>query len=221
MTMPPKPKGFREPFSAVSHLVGASLAAVGLVALLVAAHGKLIASVAVIIYSLSLIALYTLSTVYHSLHVSPAMEKHLQRMDHIAIFLLIAGTYTPVCLITLRPGNGLALFAAVWALALIGTSTVMCWRTHPHWVRVTLYILMGWLAALMLPALHAKLGYAGLFWMLTGGIAYTSGIVFYAMDCRRPKWLPALTGHEIWHLFVLTGSVCHYILILWFVAPSA
>ncbi len=219
MDLAVKRKGFKEPFNAVSHLLGAILAFVGLVALLVVTHGRARPTVAVIIYGTSLIVLYTLSTLYHSLNVSPRHVKRLQSLDHIAIYLLIAGTYTPVCLITLYSGHGLSLFTAVWSIAAVGILAVIFWRKHPEWVRVALYVSMGWLITLVIPALNRAMGPRGLMWLVAGGIAYTSGIFFYAMETRRPKWFRLLTGHEIWHLFVLSGSLCHFILILFFVAP--
>ncbi len=217
---PPSPNKLREPFCAISHFAGALLSVAGLIALLMAAHGQPLPTAAYTVYGLSLVTLYTLSAIYHGLHVSPAQQVWLQRMDHIAIFLLIAGTYTPVCVVTLAAGVGWSLLTAVWALAITGIVTICCWRSHPHWVRVTLYVLMGWLALITLAPLYRALGAAGMAWMVAGGMAYTGGIFFYAMsnDIPRP-WLGKLTPHDVWHLFVLAGSICHYILILAFVAP--
>jgi len=209
--------GLKEPFNALSHMLGAALSVAGLVSLILLTHGKPRQTIAVTIYGCTLIALYSLSTIYHSLHVSEAHQKILQRMDHVAIFLLISGTYTPICLITLYAAHGVALFIAVWSMALVGILTVLLWHGHPHWIRVALYVIMGWLAVSALPALKAALGTAGIAWLVAGGLAYTLGIVFYAMETRRPKWCRLLTGHEIWHVFVLTGSICHYILIHKFV----
>jgi hemolysin III len=213
-------RGLKQPFSALSHLVGVILAIAGLIALLVAAKGDPRRIFAFTIYGLSLIVLYSTSTIYHAFHVSPEREKALQRTDHVAIFLLIAGTYTPVCLVTLRGGLGCELLAAIWTLAIAGILTICFWRSHPHWVRVALYVLMGWLAVITLLPLYRSLGAAGMAWMVAGGLAYTLGIFFYAMndEVSRP-WLGKLTPHDVWHMFVLTGSICHYILILLFVAP--
>ena len=219
MDLAVKRKGFKEPFNAVSHLLGAILALVGLVALLVVTHGRARPTVAVTIYGLSLIVLYTLSTLYHSLNVSPRHVKRLQSLDHIAIYLLIAGTYSPICLITLHSGHGMSLFTAVWSIAAVGILAVIFWRAHPEWVRVALYVSMGWLIAFVLPALFRAMGWHAIMWLVAGGLAYTAGIFFYAMAARRPRWFRLLTGHEIWHLFVLSGSACHFVLILFFVAP--
>jgi hemolysin III len=212
-------RALKEPFCAISHLAGAVLAAVGLGILIIAARGKPMPTAAYTVYGFSLIVLYSLSALYHALHVTPAQQIWLQRLDHIAIFLLIAGTYTPVCLVTLRTGVGMALLTAVWSLATAGIVTICFWRSHPHWVRVTLYVLMGWLAVITLAPLYRAFGAAGLGWMVAGGLAYTVGIFFYAMSDKvsRP-WLGRLTPHDVWHLFVLTGSICHYILILGYVA---
>ncbi len=202
-------------------MAGAAISLAGLITLVILERGRVVPMTAVSIYGVSLILLYTLSAVYHSLKVSPAMEKSLQRLDHIAIFLLIAGTYTPICLITLHGGAGWRLLTAVWSLAAIGIAVILFWRTHPHWLRVTVYVLMGWLAATALPAMLASLGVAGIGWLIAGGLAYTGGIYFYAMENRRLRWFPLLNGHEIWHLFVLAGSSCHFILIFCFVARQA
>ncbi len=213
-----KPKGFKEPFCAISHLAGAVLSAVGLVVLLIVSRGQPVPSFAYTVYGISLIALYSLSTLYHAAHVNETNELVLQRMDHIAIFLLIAGTYTPVCLVSLVFGVGWKLFAAVWSIAALGIAIVLFWRSHPHWVRVTIYILMGWLAVIALPALMVEVGAAGIAWMVGGGLVYTLGIIFYAMDESRPRpWLGKRTPHDIWHLFVLGGSACHYILVLFYI----
>jgi hemolysin III len=122
-------------------------------------------------------------------------------------------------MITLSRGWGMSLLAAIWTMATAGILTILFWRNHPHWIRVTLYVLMGWLAAAALPALYSALGISGMVWMVAGGLAYTFGIYFYANgDQSHRVWPGVLTGHDIWHLFVLTGSICHYILIFAYVA---
>ena len=213
------PKSPKEPFCAISHLFGALLAAVGLVALVIAAHGQLRPTIAYSVYGLSLVTMYSLSTIYHALHVTPGQQVVLQRMDHISIFLLIAGTYTPVCLVTLYSGVGVKLLVTVWSLAFAGIFAICCWRSHPHWIRVTLYVLMGWLAVITLAPLYRALGPAGMGWMVAGGLAYTFGIFFYALSNDVPRrWPGKLTPHDVWHLFVLAGGLCHYVLVLVFVA---
>jgi hemolysin III len=211
----------KEPFSAISHMAGAGFSLVGLIVLMVLAHGKLVPTASLAVYGCSLILLYSLSAVYHALRVTPAVEKRLQRLDHIAIFLLIAGTYTPICLLTLQGSRGWALLSAVWALAAAGITLIVCRKNHPHWLRVTVYVLMGWLACTVLPVLYTHLGTTGLMWLVAGGLSYTGGIYFYAMEERRPRWFPLLNGHEIWHLFVLAGSACHFVLIVFFVARNS
>jgi hemolysin III len=170
-----------------------------------------------LIYGGSLILLYTVSGLYHSLHVSDHKLRWLQRCDYMAIFLLIAGTYTPVCLVALRGPTGLALLAGVYVIAFTGIAMILFWKQAPHWIRVALYILMGWLGLIALPPLHAVLSNTALAWLIAGGLVYTLGTIVYATD--RPRLWPGKFGsHDLWHLFVLAGSACHLILIAGIVA---
>jgi len=215
--MEPKRSWIREPFSGLSHLAGAVLSVVALIVLLVLAHGRLRETVGCAVYGGSLILLYTSSALYHSLHLDEQKVRWLQRCDYMAIFLLIAGTYTPVCLVALRGPIGLELLAAVYSIAFMGIGIILFWRRAPHWVRVTLYIVMGWLAVIALPPLRAVLTHAALAWLIAGGVVYTLGTVVYATG--RPRLWPGKFGsHDLWHLFVLGGSACHLILIVGLIA---
>jgi hemolysin III len=198
-------------------MVGAVLSVALLVALLVLAHGRVWHTVAFTIYGASLILLYSASAFYHSVPVRKSAEAWLQRFDYIAIFFLIAGTYTPVCLLALRGRGGLVILAIEWALALFGVLGILFWKNAPHWIRVTLYIAMGWLAVAAWPQMRAVLPPAALGWILTGGLFYTGGIVFYALD-RPLAWPGWLSTHDLWHLFVMGGSACHAVAILRFLA---
>lgn len=207
----------REPFSGLSHLLGAVLSLAGMIALLLMAQGRPRYLLAFAIYGLSLILLYASSALYHSLHVSEEQVKRLQRLDYAAIFLLIAGTYTPVCLIVLHGVLRWGLLAAIYTIAAGGICTILCWRKHPHWIRVTLYIVMGWLALAILPTLRMVLSPVGMAWLLAGGAIYTVGVVFYALG-RPNLWPGKFSSHDLWHVFVLGGSACHFLLMLTIVA---
>lgn len=203
----------REPFSGLSHLLGALMSLILLAALLVLAQGRTWETIAYLAYGGSLVALYTASAVYHSLRVSDRARAWLQRCDHAAIFLLIAGTYTPVCVLALRGRGGFVVLALEWALAATGILGLFLWRNAPHAVRVALYIAMGWLAVAVWPQLRAAMSSQALWWILAGGLVYTGGVVFYALDQRRIGRTP-LTAHDVWHLFVMGGSACHAVAIL-------
>ncbi len=210
----------REPFSGLSHIVGAVLSAIGLVALLLVSNGKSMHVLSFTIYGLSLIILYTGSALYHSLYCSQHHLDQLQRFDHSAIYLLIAGTYAPICLILLHGSFGWSILVFQYILAAIGIVSGLLVKKLPHWPRVVLYVLMGWMALITLPALYTLLPYSALAWLIGGGLVYTIGIIFYASD--RPKLWPGKFGaHDLWHVFVLAGSACHFILVYIFIAPRA
>lgn len=210
-------KGIKEPFSGLSHLAGAILSAVALIALLILSHGRIRHTVGVTIYGLSLILLYTTSALYHSLPVGERAKFWLRRFDHMAIYLLIAGSYAPVCLIVLRGGLGLGLLIAVYALALVGIGCTLFWRNAPSWVRVVLYIGMGWLVMAALRPLQALLTPREMVWLVAGGVVYTLGVLVYAT--KRPRlWPGKFDSHDLWHLFVLGGSACQMVAMIFIVA---
>jgi hemolysin III len=210
----------KEPFCGLSHWAGVVLSVAALVILLFCAQGRPWHTLSFAIYGASLIILYTASALYHSLHVGEKVLCSLQRLDHSAIFLLIAGTYTPVCLVALRGAWGWGLLAAIYTLALAGIAMSLFWRRAPHWLRVGLCIVMGWLALIALEPLRQVFPPAALGWLIAGGLVYSIGTVFYALDSRR-LWPWRLTGHDIWHLFVLGGSACHFIVVFRYVVPVA
>ena len=189
---------------------------VGLIVLLCLAHGNPWLMLGFGIYGASLVILYSASALYHSLHVSPRRLDSLQRLDHSAIFLLIAGTYAPLCLVTLREGWGLSLLTAEYVLAAIGIGCVFVFNSKPEWLRVVLYMGMGWLALIALPSLRALLPPAAIGWLVGGGVLYTVGVLFYATNWPR-LWPGKFGAHDLWHVFVLAGSVCHFILMLWLI----
>jgi hemolysin III len=202
---------YGERFNALSHLVGAILALVGATVLVVLAAmgGDPWKVVSVAIYGVTLVVMYSSSTLYHS--VRGRAKDFLRKMDHQSIYLLIAGSYTPFCLVTLRGPWGWSLFGIVWGLALLGGLQELRPRNEARVLSVVLYLLMGWAALVALVPLVHALGRAGFAWVAAGGLFYTVGIVFYALDTRLTH------AHGLWHLFVLAGSAAHYIAILRYV----
>jgi hemolysin III len=207
----------KEPFNSYSHMLGVLLSIVGLVALVVESRGDPWQVVGFSIYGASLILLYSASTIYHWLHLSPRGNDFLRRLDHVAIFILIAGSYTPVCLVTLRGGWGWSLFGVVWSVALAGTVLKLFFKHLPAWATVTLYVGMGWLAVIAIDPLVRSFPATGLMWLLAGGLAYTAGALIYALE--RPDPFPEVFGHhEIFHIFVLAGSLLHFVFMARYVA---
>lgn len=210
--------GPKEPISCYSHLLGALLSIVGLVALIVQSAGSPWHVVGFSVYGASLILVYSASTIYHWLALSPRGDDLLKRFDHAAIFVLIAGTYTPVCLVILRGGWGWSLFGVVWGLALAGVALKLFVAHLPRWSTATLYVGMGWVAVVAVVPLVRNLHLGGLMWLLAGGILYTLGAVIYAV--RRPDPFPHVFGfHEVFHLFVLAGSMIHFAFMMRYIAP--
>ena len=210
----------REPFCGWSHLCGVVLSVAGLLTLVFLSSGKPWHLTGFVIYGLSLITLYTASTLYHSLPVSPRRVEQLLVFDQVAIYLLIAGTYTPLCLVPLRGPVGWTLLAVIWGIAVAGSIVRVTWRAAPQWLPVVLYLLMGWLSVAAYQPLVQSLPAPALGWLLAGGLVYTAGTVVFALE--RPRlWPGRFSSHELWHLFVLGGSACHFVLMLCFVVPAA
>ncbi|PKB19761.1 PAQR family membrane homeostasis protein TrhA [Janthinobacterium sp. 64] len=201
-----------ERFNSISHVVGAALAAIGGVILIVAAArtGDPWKIVSCSVYAVMLLTLYLTSTLYHS--VRGKAKAVLQRLDHCAIYLLIAGTYTPFMLVTLRGPWGWSLFGVVWSLALFGIVQEYVYAKGARILSLVIYVAMGWLIVIGIKPLLAALEWNGFLWLVAGGLCYTGGIAFYATDHKLRH------GHGIWHLFVLAGSSCHFIAILFYVA---
>ena len=206
----------KEPFSGLSHAAGAILALIGMIGLLCFGHGVPSRVVGFAVYGISLIALFTISALYHSLNVKPRLCEWLQRLDHTAIYLLIAGTYTPVCLVTLRGAYGWSLLGIVYALATIGIVLSLGWKNAPDWLRVSLYLIMGWLAIAAFGPLVHGFGWVAMAWLIAGGVIYSVGTVVYATDW--PHLSPRFSAHDLWHIFVLAGSACHFFVVFRFIA---
>jgi len=199
-----KPKLGEELANAITHGIGVLLAIVGLVLLVLRADDSSLASFA--IYGSTLILLYLASTLYHSLIFTGA-RKLFRKFDHMAIFLLIAGTYTPFCITALDGWMGWALLAAVWSFAILGIVMKSMFTGRFEWLSVSIYILTGWMVILAIKPIYDTLTVAGFAFLVAGGLAYTVGTLFY-MAKRVPY------AHSIWHLWVLAGSVLHYFSVL-------
>lgn len=212
----------REPVNSLTHLVGAALAVVGTAVLVSQAVPDPWKTVSFSIYGVSLVLLFTASTLLHALPVAEGAQRRLRVLDHSAIFLLIAGSYTPITLVTLRhdyAGWAWTLFGLVWGFALLGVVFKLAWIGAPRWLSTGLYLMMGWLALVGIVPLVGALERGGLLWLALGGLFYTVGAVIYGS--KRPDPFPGTFGyHEIWHLFVLAGSACHYLLMLLHVLPA-
>lgn len=203
---------YGEKFNSISHLLGAIAATGGLVVLVLTAvrSGDVWSIVSCSIYGATLMNLYLASTLYHS--IRGRAKPFLQKLDHVSIYLLIAGTYTPFTLVSLRGGWGWSLFGIEWGLVLLGLTLDMLHRKGSRAVQVGIYLLMGWLIVIAVPELLQVLPDAGFALLMAGGLFYTVGIIFYGIDERMRH------AHGIWHLFVLAGSTCHYFAILLYVA---
>ncbi len=200
-----------ERFNAWTHLVGAVLALVGAVWLLILAglDGAPRKIVAVAVYGATLVLLYSISTAYHS--VRGRAKVVMRKLDHLSIYLMIAGSYTPFCLVTLQGAWGWTLFGIVWGLALVGMLQEIKPRSEARVLSIVIYAVMGWIVLVAVEPLIAALGRDGFFWLAAGGVLYTVGIVFFAFDSRFRHW------HGIWHLFVIAGSLLHFVAIFFYV----
>jgi len=198
-------------FNSISHLIGAALALVGLMLLVVLAtrQGDPWKIVSFSIYGTTLLLLYTFSALYHSSHGKA--KKVFRKFDHLSIYLLIAGTYTPFSLITLRGGLGWLIFGAIWCLAILGIGVDSLPQKGRRVLPLIIYIFMGWFILIALKPLLRALPLMGFAWLLLGGVFYTIGVVFYGLDERVRHF------HGIWHLFVLAGSLSHYFTVLFYV----
>lgn len=202
-----------EKLNSFTHLVGLALSVAGLSILvtLAAAQGDPWKLVGFSIYGASLILLYGASTIYHSIR-SPRAKAILRKLDHNAIYILIAGTYTPIALVTLRGAWGWTLLGLSWGLALLGIVQELTLGRRTRRLSMILYVLMGWLVLIAIKPLVAAMPLAGIVWLALGGVVYSIGIHFYLNDARASHY------HGIWHLFVLAGSFCHFMCILLYVA---
>ncbi|MDR1692246.1 MAG: hemolysin III family protein [Oscillospiraceae bacterium] len=209
-------------FSALTHGIGfwMATAGIGVLIAVTAFVGTVWHIVSYSVYGAALVGLYATSTLYHSLRVRPEYRQTLRKLDHIMIYLLIAGTYTPICLVALRrvsQGWGWAIFGVIWFFALAGTIIKICWLNAPRWVSATAYVGMGWLVIVaivpLLRAIPEQMPASAFVWLMIGGLFYTVGGILYAL--RWPGRDRKLFGfHEVFHIFILLGSISHFAMML-------
>lgn len=215
-----KNRHIKDPGSAITHFIGMLMAIFAAVPLLIKAAqepGK-IYIISIAIYAASLILLYAASTSYHTFNISDKMNTILKKIDHMMIFVLIAGSYTPICLLVLGGRTGLILLSLVWGIAIVGILIKAFWVYCPKWVSSVLYIGMGWTCVLAFTQILNSMSPVAFGWLLAGGIIYTIGGVIYALKLPIFNMKHKNFGsHEIFHLFVMGGSACHFIVMYAFV----
>jgi hemolysin III len=203
----------REPVNGLTHLGGAIAAFFGLIALVIAGWGVTAKVVSVLIYGLGLISLFAASAAYHMAKVKPAVLQILRKIDHSAIFLLIAGTYTPFCVIAFTGFWQWGLLSIIWTIAGIGILVKVFYIKAPRWLNAVIYIIMGWLCIMAAPQMPSLLPFGSMVWLIVGGVVYTLGAVVYATKIFN--FFPGKFGfHEVWHIFVLLGALAHFISVM-------
>ena len=203
----------KDPGSAITHFVGLVLAIFAMPPLLIC-HGEksTLQQLSFAVFMLSVTGLYAASSAYHAFHLSGNRDRILKKLDHCMIFVLIAGTYTPICLTALKDHGGEQLLLWVWVVALGGVVFKLFWVTHPKWLSSILYIGMGWLCLTEMDSLLVYMDCTGFWWLLAGGVMYTLGGVLYALKLEKLNTLhPNFGSHEIFHLFVMAGTACQYV----------
>ncbi len=210
---------FKEPGSAITHLIGVILSAAGIFPLISKAVNNNIslAPFASGVFILSMLLLYLASTLYHSIYASEKVTCILQKFDHIMIYFLIAGTYTPICILALPKASGIPLLMLIWLLTICGLILTVFWINSPKWLNSTIYIIMGWLCIFAFKPLFTAISLTAFGWLFAGGVIYTIGGIIYALKLPLFNEIHKNFGsHEIFHLFVLGGSMCHYYMIYTF-----
>lgn len=206
-------KYLREPINGLTHLVGAILSLIGLISMLVKVsitNGTLIDYFSIILFGVSMILLYSASATYHSVISTDSVIKVLKKVDHSMIFILITGSYAPLCLITLHNTAGYTLFSIVSIAGLIGIIFKICWVTCPKWLSSVIYIGIGWFAIFAIYPLSRVLATPGLILLILGGVLYTIGGIIYALKSKKIK-IGAFGAHEIFHIFIMLGTLCHFL----------
>lgn len=208
---------FREPFSGLSHLAAAAAAAAGLAGLLVFGRMDALTTASVVLYGVSLILMFSASAAYHLVSARASVTLLLRRLDHSAIYLLIAGTYTPICLFFFSGFWKWGLLGVVWAIGLAGVAVKLFVIHSRRWVNAGIYLLMGWLGIAAIREMVTAMPAGALAWLAAGGLFFTVGALVYAFKWPRLR-PPAFGFHEAWHLFVILGCLCHFIVIARYIA---
>lgn len=217
-------KGFklsklREPVNGLTHFFAALVALVGLIVLLVVGWDGAGKVISLAIYGISLVLLFSASATYHMVSARPKVVEVLRKFDHAAIFLLIAGTYTPICFNMFSGFWKWGILGIVWAFALVGISVKIFFIKGPRWLSATIYLVMGWLCIIAIQQMLTQLPAGALIWLLVGGIAFTLGAIVYAT--KAFNFIPGKFGfHEVWHIFVIVGALAQFIAIAFYIAPK-
>ncbi len=212
-------KKLRDPVSGLMHLAAAAVAALGLALLVYLGRDSVSKQTTLVIYGLSVIAMFAASATYHLVNASPATLQFLRKLDHSAIYLIIAGTYTPICLYFFTGFWQWGMVTLIWLFALVGILVKLVFIHAPRWLTVVIYLVMGWLGLVAIPEMVNAMPPGAIAWLLAGGIFFTLGALVYAL--KKPDWYPNVFGfHELWHIFVILGVLCHFILIAAYIAPT-
>ena len=209
----------RDPVSGLMHLGAAVVAAMGAVGLVYLGRDNLVKQLSLLIYGFSLVVMLAASAAYHLVNASPDTVKFLRKLDHSAIYLIIAGTYTPICLYFFTGFWQWGMVALIWLLAIIGIAIKLVFIHAPRWLTVAIYLGMGWLGVFAIPEMLNTMPPGAIGWLFAGGIFFTLGALVYAF--KKPDWYPNVFGfHELWHVFVILGCLCHFIVIAVYIAPA-
>ncbi|MBC3795900.1 hemolysin III family protein [Acetobacterium tundrae] len=210
---------FRDPINALTHLIGGILSVIGIIAMfwLIIAENNVtpLTVTSVLAFGLGLICLYFTSFTYHASLGSEEKVLRLRKLDHSMVFILIAGSYTPFCLLCLTGTMRMVMMIAIWGVAILGIVLKVAWIQMPRWLGTALYIFLGWFALFVLVPLYYALSLAGFLLLIGGGVMYTVGGVIYAM--KKPNLSKDFGFHELFHIFVILGSLCHFICVFFFI----
>jgi hemolysin III len=210
---------FREPISAITHLVAASISLIGLILLIIFGWGDNQKIITFSIYGISLILMFTASGTYHLVIARDTIILNLRKLDHSAIYLLIAGTYTPICVYFFNGFWQYGMLILIWSLAIIGIAVKLFVINAPRWITAGVYLVMGWLAIMGVQEILRTMPAAAIIWLVVGGLFYSLGAIIYIT--KFMDFLPGIFGfHEVWHIFVILGAFSHYYLILRFIAVT-
>lgn len=209
---------FREPVNGLTHFFAACLSVIGTFILLFIGHHDLALTIALAVYGVSLVLMFSSSALYHLKKATPEGLKKLRKLDHTSIYLLIAGTYTPICVYFFSGFWKWGMLSIIWAIAVAGISFKLVYLNAPRWLSTAIYLMMSWLALAGIGEILRTMPAGALFWFFAGGFFYTFGAVIYAI--KKPNFFNGKFGfHEIWHIFVILGAFSHYMVIAAFVAP--
>jgi hemolysin III len=211
-------KRFREPVNGLTHLSAAVVAVIAVIVLMVAAEGGGLKRASLLVYGISLVLMFAASAAYHSIKARPDVIVKLCKADHAAIYLLIAGTYTPVCLHFFTGFWRWGLLAIIWSMAWVGISAKLLTVAAPRWLTAGAYLVMSWLSIAAIQQMLLTMPIGAMVWLLLGGIFFTVGSVIYVT--KRPNLFPGVFGfHEIWHIFVILGAFSHFVAVAAYIAP--